>query len=119
MMMVPSDAAAQSRSNPWPLGLPSEVTDEYYIHVRCETPPRRSAHAEHRSKHGPPLVIGSGGKWLLFVDRKDVDEVWSKIVNAVKHLRELGFVAKISYKPDSATYEGRYEGSGPVASYHE
>ena len=149
--------------NPWPDGLPSQVVDNFWIKVHAEEPVQRISTPKDIPREGLRR-IAPGGKWLLFVDRKDVDEVWAKIVPAVKggrlghlakvatacpnslarkankhgicvytadaedrqdvlrvreELRRLGFVARISYKPDAATLEGKYEGSGRIATYYE
>lgn len=156
--------------NPWPDGKPSEVLDDFWITVHAEAPiarlRRATSHHGQRPRvrvDGGKLVL-PGGKWLLFVKRDDVDEVWDKIVRAVKQgrlgylakvstarpnplahrpgkhvicvytsdasdrddimrvrgeLRALRFVAPIAYKPDQFTIEGRYEGSGRVATYFE
>jgi hypothetical protein len=124
----------------------------------------RSASTQPVQESSEPRPRFRAGKWLLFVKRKDVDEVWEKIVAAVKRgrlgshakvstslpnefalrpgkhvicvytpdandredvmrvraeLRALGFAARIPYKTDQATMEGRYEGSGRVAKYFE
>jgi hypothetical protein len=41
------------------------------------------------------------------------------ILRVREELRRMGFTAKISYKPDATTLEGRYEGSGRIATYYE
>jgi hypothetical protein len=113
----------------------------------------------------PPHDTNLGGKWLLYVDRANVDEVWEKILTALhegrlgpsakvstaadnplshrkdKHvicvftvnaddeadvrrvrseLRELGFIARISYKTNSATRNREYAKThGRTSKYFE
>lgn len=155
--------AVRDVGNPWPEGRPSRVVGAYYIHVHTEHPQHFSADPASTSMQGVTR-LAFGGKWLLFVDRANIDEVWDKIVPAVKEgrlgpeakvstaesnpltkrpskhvvciytldaedredvfrvreeLRRLGFIAPINYKPDAATLQGRYEGSGRVATYRE
>jgi Domain of unknown function (DUF1917) len=106
------------------------------------------------------------GKWLIFVPRDAVDEVWHKIKLAIeegklgrmtkvstakpnpnstdpsKHvlcvytydaddkddafrvrasLKELGFIGKLSYKTDDATFQGKYRKAGDkrISLYYE
>jgi Bles03-like protein len=106
---------------------------------------------------GYPAPTERSGKWLVYVPRSDVDEVWPKIREALdagklgectkvstarpnpnspgprRHvicvytydsddvqdvkrvrasLRELGFVGRLSYKPDADTRAGRYKNRG-------
>jgi hypothetical protein len=66
-----------SASNP----IPSTFSEDYWIDA-----------------HGPsaaPQAADRGGKWLLFVDRENVDEVWKKISQAVR-TGGLGPSAKVS-----------------------
>jgi hypothetical protein len=144
-------------------GRPSQITDVPFIHVYAESPPPLPAGMVSRLLQGESVRIRSSGKWLLFVDRKNVDDVWVNIATAVKagrlgpqakvatampssygrpgkhvinvytidaddredvmrvraELRALGFKAKIAYKSDETTREGRYEGTGRVSKYFE
>ena len=61
---------------------PSEVTDVYWIYAR-------------RTKGGYPELTHRSGKWLVFVDKRDVDEVWAKIKKAVEE-GKLGNDAKVA-----------------------
>lgn len=61
---------------------PSEVTDVYWIYAE-------------RRKGKYPKPTPRSGKWLIFVDPEDVDEVWAKIKRAVEEGR-LGDSAKVS-----------------------
>jgi hypothetical protein len=48
--------------------------------------------------HGPgagPQAADAGGKWLLFVDRENIDEVWAKVRQSVE-AGLLGSSAKVS-----------------------
>lgn len=46
--------------------IPSKVTDAYWLFAK-------------RKKGSYPSHTANGGKWLIFVDIKDIDSVWSKI----------------------------------------
>lgn len=48
---------------------PSKETNDYWIYAE-------------REKGGYPEPTFRSGKWLIFVDVKDVDEVWDKVRNA-------------------------------------
>lgn len=61
---------------------PSEITEVYWIY------------AERRKGKYPESTLRSG-KWLVFVDKKDVDEVWDKIKKAVEE-GKLGSDAKVA-----------------------
>lgn len=61
---------------------PSEVAEVYWIYT------------ERRKGKYPESTIRSG-KWLVFVDEKDVDEVWAKIRKAVEE-GKLGSDAKVA-----------------------
>lgn len=62
---------------------PSEVTDVYWIYAD--------------RKYGEyPKPTGKSGKWLIFVDQKEVNEVWAKV--------------------KKATEEGKFGGSSKVAT---
>ena len=61
---------------------------------------------------------GRPGKHVICVytdDANDRDDV----LRVREELRLLGFTAKLPYKADRVTLEGRYEGDGPIASYYE
>jgi len=61
---------------------PSEEKKAFFIQV-------------HASKVKYPSHTERGGKWLVFVDRRDVDEVWQKIYVALV-AGKLGDSAKVS-----------------------
>ncbi len=61
---------------------PSEVTDRYWLLAHCKS-------ARY------PKPTARSGKWLVFVDKKDVDEVWAKIKKAVEG-GKLGSEAKVA-----------------------
>jgi nitrogen regulatory protein PII len=61
---------------------PSEVTNVYWIYAE-------------RRKGKYPLSTPKSGKWLIFVDIKDVDEVWAKIKKATEE-GKLGGSAKVA-----------------------
>lgn len=61
---------------------PSEVTDVYWIYAKRKT-----------GKY--PESTERSGKWLIFVDVKDVDEVWAKIKRATEE-GILGDSAKVA-----------------------
>ena len=69
-------------SLPYPDTKPSEVKDIYWIRVE-------------RRKGKYPEPTHRSGKWLVFVDKKDVDEVWDKIKKAVEE-GKLGSDAKVA-----------------------
>jgi len=61
--------------------LPSEVNDSYWITASSNKPhPRSTIHV---------------GKWLIFVDKKEIDGVWRKIRNATEN-GVLGSNSKVS-----------------------
>jgi len=60
---------------------PSEVTDVYWIYA-----------VRKRGKY--PKATSRSGKWLIFVDPENVDEVWAKIKKAVEE-GKLGDSAKV------------------------
>lgn len=70
-------------SLPYSEAKPSEVTDVYWIYAK-------------REKGKYPTSTQRSGKWLVFVNIDDVDEVWEKI--------------------KKATREGQLEGSAKVAT---
>jgi hypothetical protein len=53
-----------------------------------------------RNPTAPPYDPDRGGKWLLYVDRKNVDDVWQKILTAL-HEGRLGPSAKVSTAVES------------------
>ena len=161
---APIEAQIAAVGNPWPDGLPSQVVEDFWIMVHAEEPLRKPPGPPSRLPKEGMRRLAPGGKWLLFVDRINIDEVWAKIVPAVKQgrlghrakvatarpnpnarranthviciytddaedradvlrvreeLRRLGFATPISYKPDAMTLEGKYEGSGRIATYYE
>ena len=61
---------------------PSEVTDIYWIYA-------------NRKKGEYPEPTPRNGKWLVFVNEKDVDEVWAKIKKATED-GKLGSSAKVA-----------------------
>ncbi len=61
---------------------PSEVTDVYWIYAM-------------RKKGNYPKSTQRSGKWLIFVDPKNVDEVWAKIKEATE-AGKLGDCAKVA-----------------------
>lgn len=61
---------------------PSEVIDEYWIYAV-------------RKKGKYPKSTQRSGKWLIFVDPKNVDEVWAKIKEATEE-GKLGDCAKVA-----------------------
>jgi hypothetical protein len=61
---------------------PSEVTDVYWIHAKSE-----------KSKY--PKSTERSGKWLIFVNLSEIDEVWDKIKKATEK-GELGDSAKVA-----------------------
>ena len=62
--------------------LPSKETEEYWIYAT-------------RKKVAYPKPNRRSGKWLVFVDVKDIDEVWSKIKRATE-VGYLGHESKVS-----------------------
>lgn len=72
---------------------PSEITDVYWIYVKRK-----------KGKYPQPR---RSGKWLVFVDIKNVDEVWAKIKKATEGGR-LGARAKVATaKPNPNATESR------------
>ena len=61
---------------------PSKMTEVYWIYAE-------------RGKGEYPEPTLHSGKWLVFVDKKDVDEVWEKIKKAVEE-GKLGSGAKVA-----------------------
>jgi len=61
---------------------PSEVTASYWIYAE-------------REKGRYPESSGRSGKWLVFVDVKNIDDVWAKIKRATEEGR-LGGSAKVA-----------------------
>lgn len=61
---------------------PSEVTDVYWIYAA-------------KKKGDYPKSSARSGKWLIFVDIKNVDAVWTKIKKAVEE-GKLGERAKVA-----------------------
>jgi hypothetical protein len=61
---------------------PSEVTDVYWIHAE-------------REKGRYPKATQRSGKWLVFVDVKNIDEVWTQVKKATEEGR-LGDSAKVA-----------------------
>lgn len=61
---------------------PSEFTEDYWIHA-------------YREREDYPQPTPRNGKWLLFVNERDVDEVWVKIKKATEE-GKLGSSAKVA-----------------------
>jgi hypothetical protein len=72
---------------------PSEVRDVYWIFA-------------FRKKGKYPEPTSRSGKWLIYVNPENVDEVWSKIKGAVEEGR-LGDSAKVSTAKPSSLATGR------------
>lgn len=69
-------------SLPYSESNPSEVTDVYWIYAE-------------RKKGKYPKSTPRSGKWLVFEDMQDIDEVWAKIKNATEE-GKLGNSAKVA-----------------------
>ena len=69
-------------SLPYSDAKPSEVTDVYWIYAK-------------RREGKYPKPTRRSGKWLVFVEKKDVDEVWAEIKKAVEG-GKLGSDAKVA-----------------------
>jgi hypothetical protein len=73
---------------------PTEVTDVYWIFA-------------HRKRGKYPESTERSGKWLIFVDPEDVDEIWSNVKEAIEEGR-LGSSAKVSTaKPNRLAGESK------------
>ncbi len=72
--------------SPYSDAKPSEVTEVYWIFAR-------------RKKGEYPRSTLLSGKWLVFVDVKDVDGVWAKVKKATEEGRLGGFSKVSSAKP--------------------
>lgn len=70
---------------------PSEVTDSYWVYAK-------------RKKGEYPKSTPRSGKWLVFINLENVDEVWAKIKNAVEEGR-LGDSAKVATAKKKPLYE--------------
>lgn len=75
-------ATQREISLPYSDAKPSKVTDVYWIYPI-------------RKKGKYPKATPRSGKWLIFVDPENVDEVWAKIKKAVEE-GKLGDSAKVS-----------------------
>lgn len=75
-------ARQRTLSQPYSSAKPSETTNVYWIHAI-------------RKKGRYPEATERSGKWLIFVDSKDVDEVWLKIREATE-AGKLGDSAKVA-----------------------
>ena len=69
-------------SSPYSALKPSEVSDVYWIYA-------------NRKEGKYPKATERSGKWLVFVNNKDVDEVWAKIKKATEE-GKLGDSAKVA-----------------------
>lgn len=75
-------------SLPFANAKPSEVAEVYWIYAI-------------RKKGDYPKPTTRSGKWLIFIDNKDVDEVWAKIKKATE-AGKLGDSSKVATaKPNS------------------
>ena len=61
---------------------PSQVTDAYWIYAK-----------RRKGKYPKPTL--KSGKWLVFVNERDVDEVWAKLKKATEE-GKLGSSAKVA-----------------------
>jgi hypothetical protein len=61
---------------------PSKITDVYWVYAA-------------RKKGEYPKPTPKSGKWLIFVDIKEVDEVWAKVKEATEE-GKLGSYTKVS-----------------------
>ena len=68
--------------DPFEIAKPSEVMDSYWIYATR----KQGTYPEHSE---------NGGKWLIFVPRQQIDEVWNKIRSATEQ-GHLGSSAKVS-----------------------
>ena len=75
-------AKQRERSLPHSEAKPSEVTNVYWIYAKRE-----------RGEY--PKSTQRSGKWLIFVDPENVNEVWGKIKDAVEE-GKLGDSAKVA-----------------------
>src|SRR5438132_3440221 len=88
-----------------PARLASKTTDAPWITAYCEPPPRRRSSENPLEMKVCPVCTAApsekrfrhthAGKWLLFVDRGNIDEVWRKIAGAIAAGR-LGAEGKVS-----------------------
>jgi hypothetical protein len=69
--------------------LPSRVVDQPWINAQIVG----DSYPEHTSY---------GGKWLIFVSRKEVDKIWRSITDALCN-EELGAIAKVSTAQPKST----------------
>lgn len=92
---TPPSAQPATVGNPWPDGLPSAVVESFWISVHTESPIDMPLAPLTLQPEDPIRRIAPGGKWLLFVDRADVDRVWSLLVPIVKK-GLLGPFAKVA-----------------------
>ncbi len=69
-------------SSPYSSAKPSETTSVFWIYAK-------------NGRGNPPKFTQRSGKWLIFVDSKDVDEVWAKIKDATE-IGKLGDSAKVA-----------------------
>lgn len=73
---------------------PSEFTEDYWIHA-------------YRERGDYPESTPRSGKWLVFVNERDVDEVWDKIKKATEE-GKLGSSAKVATaKPNPLGTQGK------------
>jgi len=82
--------------------LPSEVTDSYWITTSSNKPYSKST-----------IHVG---KWLIFVDKKEIDEVWKKIRNATEN-GVLGSDSKVSTMKPNPNSTNSSEGVICVYTY--
>ncbi len=75
-------AKQRELSLPYSDAKPSEITDVYWIYAM-------------RKKGKYPKATQRSGKWLIFVDLQNVDEVWAKIKEATEE-GKLGDSAKVA-----------------------
>ena len=88
---------------------PSEATKGYWIFA-----------SRKKGKHPSPFYSRGGkprgGKWLIFVNVKDVDEEWAKIKKATEEGR-LGAEAKVSTPKPKPTDIGYKKGEHVICVY--
>jgi len=69
----------------------SEVTDAYWIYAI-------------RKEGKYPKITQRSGKWLIFVDSKNVDEVWAKIKEANLKINKIYFPSELEKYPGSLNF---------------
>lgn len=117
---APSSAPlATRRSGKWLLFVPNAFADDVWAKIYAATVAGELGYAAKAATSRPNARATNQGAKLICVYTYDSDDV-ADVSRVRAKLREMGFVAPLSYKTDAATRAGEYAAVGSrVSKYRE